>query len=279
MLSKNKIKFIRSLEQKKYRRQEGAFIAEGPKCVGDLLYAGFTPLLIVATEDWKCTVGLPAECEQITTSKEELKKASLLLNPQQVICVFRMPQEDGLPSPTIAQSELVLCLDGIQDPGNLGTIIRTADWFGIKNIVCSNTTADAFAPKVVQATMGSIARERIFYADIPQFLGSLPAGTPVYGTFLNGESIYDTDGGYIPEQEWGVTTQNGNTLYVHVLNPVETVDIEIPAGNKIQSVTTFSGTQVGCKTRKEGGRTIASFTVPEGPAVDNVLKVTFKKTL
>ena len=192
MLSKNKIKFIRSLEQKKYRRQEGAFIAEGPKCVGDLLYAGFTPLLIVATEDWKCTVGLPAECEQITTSKEELKKASLLLNPQQVICVFRMQQEDGLPSPTIAQSELVLCLDGIQDPGNLGTIIRTADWFGIKNIVCSNTTADAFAPKVVQATMGSIARERIFYADIPQFLGSLPAGTPVYGTFLNGESIYDT---------------------------------------------------------------------------------------
>lgn len=94
-----------------------------------------------------------------------------------------------------------------------------------------------------------------------------------------GESIYETDGGYIPEQEWGVTTQKGNILYVHVLNDAGTIDIEVPSGNKIQSVSTFFGSQVSFRTRKEGGRVIASFAVPEGPAVDNILKVTFKKTL
>ena len=196
-ISKNKIKFIHSLELKKNRRQENAFIAEGHKTVGDLLSEGFEPLLIIHTEEWKSPVLLPSNTEVIETSDDNLRKASLLLNPQKVIAVFRIPDTAYSPTSfidTISKSdklqELILCLDGVQDPGNLGTIIRTADWFGIHNVVCSHQTADAFSPKVVQATMGSIARVNVHYLDIPQFLSSLPKGTPIYGTMLDGTDIY-----------------------------------------------------------------------------------------
>lgn len=190
MLSKNKIKFIRSLEQKKNRRQENAFIAEGHKTVGDLLLAGFQPLLIVHTEEWKKPVSLPHDIEVIPVSDEELRKASLLLHPQQVIAVFKLPKTCTNLNNSLPLNDLVLCLDGVQDPGNLGTIIRTADWFGIKHIVCSPQSADAFAPKVVQATMGSIARVQVHYTELTPFLKSLPEGTPVYGTFLDGKNLY-----------------------------------------------------------------------------------------
>ena len=190
MLSKSKIKYIRSLEQKKYRRQEGAFIAEGHKTVGDLLSQGFSPLLIVHTEEWQSPVTLPSDTEVILVSNEELKKASLLVHPQQVIAVFRTPKESNQSLNEYTTSDLILCLDGVQDPGNLGTIIRTADWFGIRHIVCSPLTVDAYSPKVVQATMGSISRVSIHYTDIPSFLRQLPTDIPVYGTFLDGENIY-----------------------------------------------------------------------------------------
>lgn len=193
MLSKNKIKYIHSLEQKKFRRMENAFVAEGHKSVGDLLLAGCEPRIIVATDSWQPPVALPNTTEYIHATEEELKKASLLLHPQQVLGVFTMPDQHCLPSATDIQQNLCLCLDGVQDPGNLGTIIRTADWFGIKDIVCSMTTADAYNPKVVQATMGSIARVRICYTDLCQWLNALPGGTPVYGTMLNGKNLYDAD--------------------------------------------------------------------------------------
>jgi TrmH family RNA methyltransferase len=191
LLSKNKIKFIRSLEQKKFRRQEGAFVAEGHKTVGDLLNEGFEPLLLVHTDEWETPVDLPQRTEKITVSDEELKKASLLAHPQQVIGVFRLPTEKDFSLENIVRKELILYLDGVQDPGNLGTIIRTADWFGIKHVVCSQLTADAFAPKVVQATMGSIARVSIHYADILSTLRNMPHDTPIYGTFLDGQNIYN----------------------------------------------------------------------------------------
>lgn len=190
-LSKSKIKYIHSLEQKKFRRMENAFVAEGHKSVGDLLLAGCHAQLIVATEEWQSPVALAAETEYITVTDEELKKASLLLHPQQVLGVFTMPDQQTLPNSTLTEHNLCLCLDGVQDPGNLGTIIRTADWFGIKNIVCSPTTADAYNPKVVQATMGSIARVRVCYTDLCQWLQSLPKSTPIYGTMLDGENLYN----------------------------------------------------------------------------------------
>lgn len=191
-LSKNKIKFIHSLEQKKFRTQENAFVAEGHKSVSDLMAEGCRPRLIIATEQWRNATAVPKETECITVTEEELRKASLLQHPQQVLGVFGMPDRYTVPTTDSMATELCLCLDGVQDPGNLGTIIRTADWFGIKNIVCSHTTADAYNPKVVQATMGSIARVRITYTDIVKWLESLPKEIPVYGTMLDGESIYGT---------------------------------------------------------------------------------------
>lgn len=193
MLSKPKIKFIRSLEQKKFRRQENAFVAEGHKCVGDLLTAGFRPKLILATNEWQCPIRLAESVEMLTVTDEELSRASLLQHPQQVLGVFEIP--GNVLSPTaladISAQELVLALDSVQDPGNLGTIIRTADWFGIKTIVCSSGTADAYNPKVVQATMGSIARINIIYVDsLADSLASLPSSVPVYGALLDGNDIY-----------------------------------------------------------------------------------------
>jgi len=191
MLSKTKIKFIRSLEQKKFRKQENAFIAEGPKCVGDLLREGFRARLIVATPKWQCPIPLSKDVELIEVSDAELCKVSLLQHPQYVLGIFDIPTPSS--SATDTTNDLILALDNVQDPGNLGTIIRTADWFGIRNIVCSQGTADAYNPKVVQATMGSIARINIQYVDdLPRYISLLPSNTPIYGALLDGENIYST---------------------------------------------------------------------------------------
>lgn len=223
-LSKNKIRYIHSLEQKKFRRQENAFVAEGHKSVGDLLTAGCTARLIIATEEWRCPVTLSDKTECITVTEEELKKASLLLTPQQVLGVFTMSGQDSLPPADTIEKELCLCLDGVQDPGNLGTIIRTADWFGIRHIICSQTTADAFNPKVVQATMGSIARVRICYTDLTGWLPSLPEGTPVYGTMLEGDDLYSatlSDHGIIVmgNEGNGISEEVGTLLTQRLLIP------------------------------------------------------------
>ncbi len=190
-INKNKIKLIHSLEVKKHRRNEQAFIAEGFKTVGELLKEGFHAKVIVATSEWKKSNLLSNDTEFIEVTDEELKKASLLVHPQQIIGIFDLPSTNSIEEIAgIAKKELCLCLDDIQDPGNLGTIIRTADWFGIKHIICSQNTVDAYNPKVVQSTMGSIARVQIHYTDIVTFLKSLTADIPIYGTMLDGENLY-----------------------------------------------------------------------------------------
>ncbi len=189
MISKNKIKYIRSLEQKKNRNKEGKFVAEGHKVVGDLL--ALQPAdLIVATEEWLRGKTIAPETEVVEVTEEELRKVSFLMHPQQVLAVFRQPASKGLSPHSIDTTQLSIALDGVQDPGNLGTIIRIADWFGINHIYCSDDTADAFNPKVVQATMGSIARISIEYGDLRTFVDSLPPDFPVYGTLLDGGNIY-----------------------------------------------------------------------------------------
>mgnify|MGYP000847330962 FL=1 len=169
VISKNKIKLIHSLETKKGREKAGLFVAEGPKVVNDLLYAGFT-------------------AENIFEDIEEIKKISFLQHPQSMLGVFKLPRNEHYTEFSITQ--LVLALDGVQDPGNLGTIIRVADWFGIKDIFCSLDTADCWNPKVVQATMGSIARVQLHYVDLNKMVESLPADYPIYATLLDGENIY-----------------------------------------------------------------------------------------
>ena len=203
MISKNKIKYIRSLELKKNRNKEGKFVAEGFKVVDDLL--ALQPAdLIVATQEWLHGKHFAAQTEVIEVTEEELKKVSFLQHPQQVLAVFRQDtgnkqdsnnsqeeaEEKNFGFSKINTQELSLALDGVQDPGNLGTIIRIADWFGITHIYCSQDTADVYNPKVVQATMGSIARVKVEYGNLLALVESLPADVPVYGTLLDGDNIY-----------------------------------------------------------------------------------------
>lgn len=186
MISKNKIKYIRSLELKKNRNKEGKFVAEGFKVVDDLL--ALQPAdLIVATQEWLHGKHFAAQTEVVEVTEEELKKVSFLQHPQQVLAVFKQATSGDY---SINTNELNLALDGVQDPGNLGTIIRIADWFGITHIYCSQDTADVYNPKVVQATMGSIARVKVEYGDLLGLVESLPADVPVYGTLLDGDNIY-----------------------------------------------------------------------------------------
>ena len=180
MLSKAKIKLINQLAQKKYRQQTGLFIAEGHKTVGDMMEY-FTPEYLYYTSDYKGSTVANESCE---VAYDELKKISRLETTQNVLDVFRMPVYEGV---SINPDELTLALDGIQDAGNMGTIIRIADWFGINNIFASKNTVDVFNPKVVQATMGALSRVRVHYVDLPLELSKVDS--PIYVTALDGENI------------------------------------------------------------------------------------------
>ncbi|MEG1586898.1 MAG: RNA methyltransferase [Bacteroidales bacterium] len=185
-LSKNKIKMIRSLEMKKNRKEFGLFVAEGNKLVTDNLSMMKCETLI-ATPEWYQNHPEAQAPEMIEVSRDEMSRVSFLKTPQEVMGIFRQPEYTL--QPEIVKEKLSLVLDTVQDPGNLGTIIRLADWFGIEHIICSPETADCFAPKTVQATMGAIARIQVHYTPLIPFLKEIE-GTPVYGTFLEGENIY-----------------------------------------------------------------------------------------
>ena len=188
MISKNLIKLIKSLEQKKFRLREKLFVAEGPKVVGDLMVFK-RPQRLIATRQWYEKHQIE---EDVLVGEDELRKVSFLQHPQEVIALFPLPENSCFDNNSL-RNDLVLALDDVQDPGNLGTIIRLADWFGIELIICSLGTADAFSPKVVQATMGSIARVNLHYTDLPSFLENLGDGFPIYGTFLNGTNVYEQE--------------------------------------------------------------------------------------
>jgi TrmH family RNA methyltransferase len=187
MLSQAKIKWIRSLEQKKFRAEYGVFLAEGSKCCSDL--SELLPCrLLAATPEWLRAHPRVNAAEVVETSREVLRKASLQKNPQEVLAVFETPVHRFSPDDLIGR--LSLALDNVQDPGNLGTILRIADWFGIRDVLCSVGTVDAFNPKTVQATMGAIGRVRIHYLPLNEVLEKVQL--PVYGTFLEGDVLYDT---------------------------------------------------------------------------------------
>ncbi|WP_390893876.1 TrmH family RNA methyltransferase [Prevotella koreensis] len=192
MLSKNLIKYIHSLEMKKFRTRERVFVAEGPKVVEDLMEV-MRPKRLIATNEWinnKQTDGI--EIDIVT--EEELARLSFLQHPQQVLAVFPILSNNQSEDYTKElKGKLTLALDSVQDPGNLGTIIRIADWFGIETIICSHETADVYNPKVVQATMGSIARVKVIYTDLQKTLKHLSESLPIYGTFLNGDNIYKSN--------------------------------------------------------------------------------------
>lgn len=187
MLSKSKIKFIRSLEKKKFRNESACFLAEGNKLVADILPL-FDCVCLIAKSSWMATQGDIRAEELIWAEDNDIEKVSLLKTPQDVLAVFRQPAYT-LDTGNL-RNELSLVLDGLQDPGNLGTIVRVADWFGIKQLICSPDTVDIYNPKTVQATMGAIARVRIFYTPLVDFLKKMD-DVPVYGAFLEGNNIYE----------------------------------------------------------------------------------------
>ena len=195
MLSKNKQKLIRSLDRKKNRDAEGLFLAEGPKLVTELL-AHFRCRLLVGEPEVlsKVPSEVNAVAERVEVTAEELARVSLQRAPQGLLAVFEKPQPVAAQSLLpVAGRSLCLALDGVQDPGNVGTIVRIADWWGIEHVICSHDTADVFAPKTVQSTMGALGRVGVHYTDLPAWLDELPAGTPVYGTLLDGDNLYDSE--------------------------------------------------------------------------------------
>ena len=191
MLSKAKLKQIRSLEIKKYRNELKRFVAEGNKLIAEMLPA-FECELLVATKEWiQEHPGIHAK-EVLAAETEEIRKISFLKTPQKVVAILSK-KEYKLTSIN-PEKNLVLALDGIQDPGNLGTIIRLADWFGIEHVVCSPDTADIFSPKAIQATMGSLAHVKVHYTDLKDYLrNQAEKAVPIFGTFLDGADLYEQE--------------------------------------------------------------------------------------
>ena len=189
MLSKNTIKHLQSLKQSKFRDEYHEFIAEGDKLVSELLLSNFKIIEIFAVKEWLDIHKISDNVAITEVTVSELERISGLITPNMVLALVEIPQQQSIG--TSIFDKLILVLDEIKDPGNLGTIIRIADWFGISDIVCSNYSVDVYNPKVVQATMGSIARVNIQYADLSVFLKNVPKNIPIYGTLLNGENIYN----------------------------------------------------------------------------------------
>ena len=180
MLSKNQVKLIQKLHHKKYRNELNLFIVEGKKSINEFLQAGYTPQLLIATEAFTTNVS-----QHLITpvSKDELRKVSALQNPDEGLAVFEQPKHKG-----ILQEGVIVALDNVQDPGNLGTIIRLCDWFGVETLLCNTQTVDCYNPKVVQASMGSLTRVAVHYLDLAAFLTT--TALPVYTMDLEGENLY-----------------------------------------------------------------------------------------
>ncbi|MDR2928435.1 MAG: RNA methyltransferase [Cytophagaceae bacterium] len=234
------------MTRKKQRDTHGLFLAEGVKLIADLYDSGLQLHLLVATEQWFAEnkkynrLGNP----EIVTDNE-FRKLSQLKTPQNVLALFRMPNRQL--NEKAGNESLVLGLDGIQDPGNMGTIVRIADWFGIRDVVCSIDTVDVFNPKVVQATMGAIARVGVYYVDFAQFCNSAKkSGANLYGTFLNGENIYTAN---LSANGIIIVGNEGNGIRPKIESLI-TKRITIPSfsdeTNRLESLNAATATAIVC---------------------------------
>jgi TrmH family RNA methyltransferase len=178
VINNREIKLINSLKRKKNRIEEGLFVVEGEKNAEELLHSNFQTIRIYATKDWS------NEVEHIKISVKELDRISSLSTPNRVLALVKVPEQE-----LINTSITSLVIDGVNDPGNLGTIIRTANWFGIKQVICSSNSVDKFNPKVIMASMGAIFKTNVLYTDLHQFLSD--SKLPIYGALLEGESLYN----------------------------------------------------------------------------------------
>lgn len=183
-ISKNQLKLITSLQQKKYRQKHKMFVAEGVKVVHELLNSTLELEILFVVDGYELAI---APIDKLVNIKEvELKKISTLKTPNKVLALFKIPEEL-----VVKNDGLIVALDEINDPGNLGTIIRLCDWFGVTQLVCSKTTVDCYNQKVVQATMGSITRVQINYVELSGFLES--SSLPIFTADMDGENVYQTE--------------------------------------------------------------------------------------
>ncbi|MEP3839065.1 MAG: RNA methyltransferase [Algibacter sp.] len=224
MLSKSQIKLITSLKQKKYRQQHGFFVVEGLKTITELLQSNLELYNLYTTRSFNFNAK-----EEVIVSEQELKRISFLKTPNTALAIFKIPK-----AKPIEGTGLIVVLDAVRDPGNLGTIIRLCDWFGITELVCSKETVDRFNPKVVQATMGSITRVNINYVDLVPFLKT--SNLPVYGAFMEGENVYKTE---LPKNGILVMGNEANGVSKEV-EAVITEKISIPRFGELQATESLN---------------------------------------
>ena len=231
MLSKNQVKLIQKLQQKKYRNELNLFIVEGKKSIVEFLQAGYRLELLIATEVFATALnGQPITL----VSKEELRKVSSLKNPDEGLAIFHQREHKG-----ILQEGVILALDNVQDPGNLGTLIRLCDWFGIETLICNSQTVDCYNPKVVQATMGSLIRVAVHYVDLAGFLATCTL--PLYAMDLDGENLYTTE---FPEDCVLILGNEANGISPEVRALTDGI-ITIPRFGKLQQTESLNVAMAG----------------------------------
>nr|WP_317614823.1 RNA methyltransferase [Sphingobacterium wenxiniae] len=228
------------MQHKKYRKQHSLFIVEGIKSVMEFIHSSYTVNSLYATADALTKMGnLSQKIKYTEVTAAEIQKISCLNSPQGVLALVEIPQEESFPWNTIRQQHS-LVLDDVQDPGNLGTIIRTAEWFGIEHIICSVGTVDAYNPKVVQATMGSLSRIQIHYTDLSTFIEKV--NLPTYGALLSGSSIYETSFG---QAGLIVMGNEGNGIGTEILPKIQH-PVTIPRIGQAESLNVAVATTVFC---------------------------------
>mgnify|MGYP006082992787 CR=1 FL=1 len=225
-ISKNQLKLITSLSQKKYRQKHQLFIAEGIKVVNELLNSSFEVEILFCADDFKTAI---SEDKITRISEIELKKISTLKSPNKVLGIFKIPEEKLLEN-----SGLILALDAINDPGNLGTIIRLCDWFGISQLVCSKDTVDCYNQKVVQASMGSLTRISIHYIDLEDYLSG--TNLPTFIADMDGDNVYKT---VLPKEGILILGNEANGVSEEVKKQIQR-KISIPRFGKTQETESLN---------------------------------------
>jgi len=240
MLSKSQISLLKSLQQKKFRMEHGYFLVEGIKSVKEFIDSAYQIEAIyhTATFDPNLLI-LSRNINFNEISLNDLEKISTLKTPQEVLALVKMPKWPVLDHNLLKQ-KFSIVLDGIQDPGNMGTIIRTADWFGIQHIICSEDTVDVYNPKVIQATMGSLSRINVHYTDLKNLLSNIKL--PVFGALLDGTNIYQTDFG---TEGLVIMGNEGNGLRPEIIKLVQRA-ITIPRVGKAESLNVGIATAIFC---------------------------------
>jgi TrmH family RNA methyltransferase len=244
MLSKSQISLLKSLHHKKFRNEHGLFLVEGYKSVIEFINSAYhiEAIYHTSTIDPKL-LNLSRKMNFVEISLNDLEKISTLKTPRDIIALVKIPKWPVL-NEQILRQKFSIVLDDIQDPGNMGTIIRTADWFGIQHIICSENTVDVYNPKVVQATMGSIAHLNVYYTELETFLPEIKL--PIYGALLNGANIYQTDFG---DEGLLIMGSEGNGLRPAIIKLIQHA-ITIPRGGNAESLNVGIATAIFCSEIK-----------------------------